>query len=79
MATQLHKLTAEPRAQTAGTAPDRDRQPAGEVDVLDYYRAQLSPQQYAWLTRGAGVICGVATGFCPGRVEDYEVDASDDR
>jgi len=40
--------------------------------VLEAYRRRLTPSQFAWLSRGLGVVREVPADVTPGSLEDYE-------
>lgn len=67
------KATLIPATRTSGT----EKRTSG--DLLTDYRQRLSPEQLAWLTRGAGVVRGVPPDLEPGELESYRDGAAADR
>ena len=53
---------------------------AGRLSYLsDEYVTRLSPDQLAWLVRGAGIVSDVPADYVAGSLEDYRPDVVENR
>ena len=67
---QANGTTSTGRAKRVG--------PSDTAELSDDYKARLSPDQFAWLMRGFGIV-SAASDFAPGSLEDYQSHGAGDR
>jgi hypothetical protein len=76
---QPSSRVAVPPAGPARPSGADDAAVGPPADVLAAYRRRLTPEQFAWLTRGIAVVGGVPPDAAPAELEEYGVGAPDDR